>query len=210
MPRNKEQLEQIRAESRGQILSTARRLFAERGYDGCTVSDIAQQAGMSQGNIYWYFSSKEELLKVILAEAFEALDALFAEMAAFQGTGVERLEHLVERYITFGSEQGGADLTVITSSLIARGDPQRLSDLGFDPAQIGAGLQRSLTAILAQAQLEGGVIPGLDPNLLAMFFFSFFNGLVFTYPQEVGEVPDKVLCEAAMRLLGGNTGEGNQ
>jgi AcrR family transcriptional regulator len=210
MPRNKAQLEQIRAESRDQILSTARRLFAERGYDGCTVSDIARQAGMSQGNIYWYFSSKEQLLKVILEEAFEALDALFEEIAAFPGTGVERLNHLLERYIAFGQDQGGAELTIIISSLIARGDPQRLSDLGLDTAQIGAGFQRSLAAILAQAQSEGGIMPGIDPDLLAMFFFSFFNGLVFTYPREAEEVPDEVLQEAALRLLGGRNWENSE
>jgi AcrR family transcriptional regulator len=205
MPRNKDQLEQIRAESREQILSTARRLFAERGYKGCTVADIAQQAGMSQGNIYWYFSSKEELLKVILKDAFEALGALFSEIAAFPGSGVGKLDYLVERYITFGQEQGGAEITSIIFSLMAQGDPQGLSDLGIDTAGIGAGFQRSLTAILAQAQSEGGVMPGLDPNLLAMFFFSFFNGLVFTYPREVEEVPQEALREAVLRLLGGST-----
>jgi AcrR family transcriptional regulator len=203
MPRNKDQLEQIRAESREQILSTARRLFAERGYDGCTVSDIAQQAGMSQGNIYWYFSSKKELLKVILEDAFEALGALFSEIEAYPGTGVEKLDFLLERYIAFGGEQGGAEITMIIFSLIAQGDPQELVDLGFDTAQIGSGYQQSLAAIIAQAQSEGGVMPGIDPNLLAMFFFSFFNGLVFTYPQEAGEVPNEVLREAVLRLLGG-------
>ena len=204
MPRNRAQLEEIRAESREQIVSTARRLFAERGYGGCTVSDIAQQAGMSQGNIYWYFSSKEELLRVILEDAFEALGALFAEIAAFPGTGIERLDHLVERYIAFGQEQGGAEITMIIFSLIAQGDPQRLSKLGFDTAQLGAGYERSLAAIFAQAQAEGGIMPGIDPGLLAMFFFSFFNGLVFTYPKEVGDVPDEVLHQAVLRLLGGN------
>jgi AcrR family transcriptional regulator len=203
MPRNKDRLAQIRAESRGQILSTARRLFAERGYDGCTVSDIAQQAGMSQGNIYWYFSSKEELLKVILQDAFGALEALFSEIEAFPGTGVEKLGLLLDRYIAFGDDQGGAEITTIIFSLVAQGDPQRLSDVEFDTAQIGAGYQQSLAAILAQAQSEGGVMPGIDPNLLAMFFFSFFNGLVFTYPQEVGDVSHEVLREAVLRLLGG-------
>jgi AcrR family transcriptional regulator len=203
MPRNKEQLAQIRAESRGQILSTGRQLFAERGYDGCTVSDIAQQAGMSQGNIYWYFSSKEELLKVILEDAFAALRGLLDEIEAYPGTGAERLEYLLDRYIAFGSDQGGAEVTKIVFSLMAQGDPHRLSELGFDSAGIGTAFQAALASILAQAQAEGGVMPELDPNLLAMFFFSFFNGLVFTYPQEVGDVPAEVLREAALRLLGG-------
>ncbi len=35
MPRTKTQTEQIRAESRAKIIATARRLFAERGFDGC-------------------------------------------------------------------------------------------------------------------------------------------------------------------------------
>ncbi|MFI0260516.1 TetR family transcriptional regulator [Streptomyces sp. NPDC017056] len=45
------------------ILETALRLFQERGYDKTTMRAIAQEAGVSVGNAYYYFASKEHLIQ---------------------------------------------------------------------------------------------------------------------------------------------------
>ncbi|MFJ4969415.1 TetR/AcrR family transcriptional regulator [Streptomyces sp. NPDC088755] len=50
-------------QTRTLILATALRLFAERGYDRTTMRAIAQEAGVSVGNAYYYFSSKEHLVQ---------------------------------------------------------------------------------------------------------------------------------------------------
>lgn len=48
------------------IIRTACKLFAEKGYYNTTIPDIAQALGMSVGNLYNYFESKEELAKEIM------------------------------------------------------------------------------------------------------------------------------------------------
>ena len=50
-------------QTRALILSTALRLFEERGYDRTTMRAIAQEAGVSVGNAYYYFASKEHLVQ---------------------------------------------------------------------------------------------------------------------------------------------------
>ncbi|MER8045009.1 TetR family transcriptional regulator [Streptomyces sp. NPDC094032] len=50
-------------QTRALILETALRLFKERGYDKTTMRAIAQEAGVSVGNAYYYFSSKEHLVQ---------------------------------------------------------------------------------------------------------------------------------------------------
>lgn len=202
MPRSKMQSEQIRAESREQILSTARKLFAERGYEGCRVSDIARQADMSQGNIYWYFSSKGEILKAILAEGFEALGAMMAEVAARSGTSLEKLDDLIERYIAFGREQRGDEFIAILFTLTAQGGVERFRELGFDTRQIGFGYHQSVSAIIAQGQEEGLVKLKIDSNLSTIFFFSLFNGMMFLYGKDWLALPKEEIRAAALRLLG--------
>lgn len=49
--------------TRRQILETALRLFREHGYDGTTMRAIASEAGVSIGNAYYYFKSKEHLIQ---------------------------------------------------------------------------------------------------------------------------------------------------
>ncbi|KIF76334.1 TetR family transcriptional regulator [Streptomyces sp. 150FB] len=50
-------------QTRTLILETALRLFRERGYDKTTMRAISQEAGVSVGNAYYYFSSKEHLVQ---------------------------------------------------------------------------------------------------------------------------------------------------
>lgn len=50
-------------QTRATIVETALRLFREVGYEASTMRAIAQRAGVSTGNAYYYFSSKEELIQ---------------------------------------------------------------------------------------------------------------------------------------------------
>ncbi|WP_433476245.1 TetR/AcrR family transcriptional regulator [Spirillospora sp. CA-142024] len=55
-----------RAETRERLLSAASDVFAQRGYDGTRVADIARAAGVSNGALYAHFGSKAELLVAAL------------------------------------------------------------------------------------------------------------------------------------------------
>lgn len=207
MPRSNTQNEQMRAESRKKILAIARRLFAQQGFDGCNVSDIAREAGMSQGNIYWYFPSKEAVLKAVLEESLESFRALLAESAAQPGTAFERLDFFLTRYIAAGNEQGGAEAIIIIASLAVQSGPARLPGAGFDAPTAESEFEQALAALFAQAQAEGALRPVAEPRILAKFFFSFLHGLVFTYRNEAMTLPADVIHDAVLRLLGHNPGQ---
>ncbi|MBN1657788.1 MAG: TetR/AcrR family transcriptional regulator [Anaerolineae bacterium] len=77
-PTRREQQKEAR---RKQILKSALATFSEKGFNAANVSDVAARAGVSQGTIYWYFESKEELLMQALLSIFDemgegALDAV--------------------------------------------------------------------------------------------------------------------------------------
>jgi TetR/AcrR family transcriptional regulator len=55
--------------SRGRILATARREFAERGFDGARLTDIAGQAGLSHPTLLYHFTSKADLYGAVIESA---------------------------------------------------------------------------------------------------------------------------------------------
>src|SRR4051794_10328990 len=55
-------------ERRQQIVEAALRVFADKGYAGATIKDIAAEAGVTSGLLYHYFEDKHALLRVIFAE----------------------------------------------------------------------------------------------------------------------------------------------
>lgn len=56
------------AQTKENLIDTALELFSSKGYTGTTVKDIAKEAGVTDGLIYHYFSSKEELLHAVLVK----------------------------------------------------------------------------------------------------------------------------------------------
>jgi len=197
-PRSKEASARMRAASRAALLVAARKLFSEQGYFNTKVSDIAREAGMSPGNVYLYFSGKEELLQAVLADGFEALERSLQEAAEGPGSGEEKMARLLDTYIAFERERG--DFTRVLMSLFGHGGAPLLQQLGFDLEQIGLGYHQSVLRILAQAQAEG-IGGNVDPNVQTMFFFAFFNGLSITYGQDWLDIPSSVIQNAVMRLM---------
>jgi AcrR family transcriptional regulator len=54
--------------SRDRLLEAAARVFAERGYERASVDEIAAEAGLSKGTLYWNFKSKDELFFALMDE----------------------------------------------------------------------------------------------------------------------------------------------
>jgi len=62
-----------KASRRTDILSAAKQVFAEGGYHTTTIADVARQAGLSYGSIYWYYESKEALFHELMSAEALAL-----------------------------------------------------------------------------------------------------------------------------------------
>ncbi len=70
-PRTRDQIDEIRKQSRTSIQSAALKLFAKQGFHNTSISEIAREASVSKGLIYNYFDSKEALLKSIIESAMD-------------------------------------------------------------------------------------------------------------------------------------------
>jgi AcrR family transcriptional regulator len=58
-------------DTRSHILAAARRVFAAKGYTGASLDEVAADAGLTKGAIYWYFASKSEVLLALVEERRE-------------------------------------------------------------------------------------------------------------------------------------------
>jgi AcrR family transcriptional regulator len=95
-----------RGKTRERILAVAARLFSAHGIDGVTLSDVADAADVSRGNLYSHFGSKEELVqavcKPIFAHTLEQYRAL-AELPPAQA-----IESIIRTHLTIWREFPGA------------------------------------------------------------------------------------------------------
>lgn len=78
------------SERRSRILDGAMRVFAERGYEGSSMTEIARAGGVTAAVIYDHFASKQQLHGALLEEQTDALLAHVGEAIAGAGTGSEQ------------------------------------------------------------------------------------------------------------------------
>jgi len=124
--------EQIREERRRQILASALTVFSQKGFHAANVSDIAAHAGVSQGTIYWYFSSKQELFDAAIEAFFTGLGAEL--MAASHGSeaAADKLRALarsMDDFVANAQQVFAAFLGYLASSEDRQGSAQFWIDL---------------------------------------------------------------------------------
>ena len=87
--------------SRQDILRAAERHFAEKGFYGARVDEIAAEAVINKRMIYEYFDSKEGLYKQVLFEVYKRLETAERELIEHQLSGVALIRSLISMYFDF-------------------------------------------------------------------------------------------------------------
>jgi|SRR5215470_19394628 AcrR family transcriptional regulator len=80
-----------RAPVKERLLHVATRLFARHGFEGTSVQDIVDAAGVTKGAMYHYYGSKDDLLYEVYHQVLTMQTSHLEEIAAGPGTAEERL-----------------------------------------------------------------------------------------------------------------------
>jgi AcrR family transcriptional regulator len=162
---NPAEKERNAARSRTAILDAAERLFAERGYDGASLTEVGAAAGVSRGTPGYFFGSKPELYRAVLDRAFaevrEAVRAGRARALASSQSPEAILAGAVSDYFDFLSARpnfvrlierealSGAGLLEGASHLSAGQEALAAisAELGLDEAESGDAAQLLLSII---------------------------------------------------------------
>ncbi len=176
------------ADTRERLLRAAATVFAERGYDGTRVADIAAAAGVSNGALYAHFDSKAELLvSALRTHGRRLLADLFA---ADPDRSVTDLLLIIGRSLPHRRDEDG---NLIVEGLVAA---RRDEDVA-EPMRAYIGERADwLAGLMRIAQAGGELDPALSPGALAHFCLLIAMGSALVTP-DMHEVDD----EAWMTLL---------
>ncbi len=155
------------------LTGVALRVFAERGYDGASMDDVARAAGISKASIYHHVAGKEELLERGLRRALDALFAILDEDASSSGEPLARLTHIVRRV----AETTLSLLPELSVLFRVRGN----SAVEREAIERRRRFDRIVAQLVGEAQAAGSVRRDLDPALAARLLFGLSNSVVEWY-----------------------------
>jgi len=90
---------QRRGAKKQQIVEAAARVFRQKGYDGATLRDIAREAGLLPGSLYYHIRSKEELLRHIVEQPIKDLQRQLEEVIASAAPPGQKLAQAIAAHL---------------------------------------------------------------------------------------------------------------
>jgi TetR/AcrR family transcriptional repressor of uid operon len=162
------------AERRERIVEAAERAFVRHGFHAATMQHVADEAGMSAGNLYRYFPSKEAIVeglcevdKVRRAGSFDA----FADFMARNGDLTEAIRlGMREHVLTKPPEKA----RMIVEIWAEAGRNPRVAEI---TRTLDADVLNGLERLIDVAKAAGAASPELDTPFAARFFVTFVAGL---------------------------------
>ncbi|MCA0317409.1 MAG: TetR/AcrR family transcriptional regulator [Proteobacteria bacterium] len=160
-----------RTDRKAAILEAAERCFVRSGFHGASMSEICAEAGMSPGNLYRYFPSKEAMIEGLCERDFEEVGQQFAELAdapdIWQAFRELAKVHMVEE------PREHCAMWIESMSEVAR-NPQ----IAALRARIDGFIHDKLLGALQLAKARGQTSPHADLDRAVQFLITFADGLM--------------------------------
>ncbi|SHM39569.1 TetR/AcrR family transcriptional regulator [Flavobacterium xinjiangense] len=165
------------------ILEVAETLFAEKGFDGTSIRNIAKEAKINIAMVSYYFGSKEKLLESLILYRTSDLKLQLDNLIIEDLEPIEKINKLIELYINRINCNKGIYRILHFEFTSKKGDSnlQAFSELK-------KGNLKSLESIIIEGQTKGifrkdVIIPLITPTILGTFFHfhmnkSFFQNLL--------------------------------
>ena len=168
------------AEKRRRILEAAIRVFAEHGYHGSRVGDIAEDAGVAHGLLYHYFASKKDVLRTIFVENWGQLIARFRVVELSTEPAGEKLEGIAK--ILLRTWRNDPALVTVMVREVARS--QHLQDRVDEVREAFAILER----VIEEGQASGVFRRDVDARLAAWVIYGGLEEVLTGWV--LGQLPD--------------------
>ena len=155
------------------IVDVAVQVFLQRGYDGASLDQVAEAAGITKASIYYHADGKEALLARGAGRALDALFAVLEEPAAQDGREIDRLKHVVKRTVEITVNR----LPEVALLLRVRGNTETERWILEQRRRF----DRLVANIVKEAQLKGEIRGDIDARLVTRLLFGMLNSITEWY-----------------------------
>lgn len=173
MRRTKEEAEKTRQD----LLKAALSIFSQKGYASTTLEDVAQEAGVTRGAIYWHFGGKAEMYNALLDKYSARASDIVQDAASEGGRMVQILRRIFVRLLE-AVESDQALRAVMEINLFKTEYSPELADTFSKQIESSRTLLSGIAQAMQQGIAAGELRSDLDPADMARAFIAFQNGIL--------------------------------
>ena len=176
------------------LLRACARLFREKGFDGTTIRDISQAAGMRSGSPFYHFRTKQDMLVAVMEQGLSAGLHHLEAVAALKLAPAEKFRQLVRVHLGTLCEDGHDFIPVMLYDWRSLTSANRRRIIALKD-RYDALWQRATDELQAQGSMPG------DAQLARLFTFGALNWTARWYRAGGRKSLDEIADEAARFLL---------
>lgn len=165
------QASQNGADKRALILDAAETCFVRSGFHRTTMQDVAAEAGMSAGNLYRYFPSKDAIVVGLSERDRRDVADSFAAMQAAEGDFMTAFGELGRRHFEHEPREKAVLCLEIWAEATRNPDFAKLS------AESAGDIVDRLASLLDAATAAGNIAPAMDTRTIATLICTLADGL---------------------------------
>jgi AcrR family transcriptional regulator len=183
------------------ILDAAIRVFADRGFHHCRVSDVADEAGVAYGLVYHYFGSKEEILNQVFSERWQLMLDAIAEIDRQDVPARDKL-YMVASFIIDSYHHEPELMKVIIVEVT-----RAANTFGRDHLEKIREAYGMIAAIVESARADGSFKEDISADFAAMCFYGaieqLLSGWIFGYLPTTDEEFERAKSLVVETICGG-------
>jgi len=160
---------------RQQILDAALRCFSRDGFHNTTTADIVRESGVSQGTLYLYFATKEDIV-VALADDRHQGEMFLNALAGSEQDPVRGLLSMIELYGKGLNDPQRADVRRV--GIQGWAEALRNPTIRDSVLEGFTAVRHALVALIERGQAAGRIRPEIEADALARTLAAVFEGLV--------------------------------
>jgi Transcriptional regulator len=163
-------------DKRMRVLYSAKKAFAESGFTGANVNDIAKDAGISVGALYKYFRSKDDIFLAIIDASRDQLEGMIDQVLKSEKSFLGRVEALLR--LAISSSQDDPDIVRIYIACTT----QELKSLAVElTSRIESVTANRYPVMIEEARKSGEINPTVDDRAAAFMLDDLLLMLQFSY-----------------------------
>ena len=159
-------------ERAAQILDAAKSCFLQKGYFATKMDEIAREAGLSKGGVYFHFDSKRQIFRELVQQEYEHNMAFIDEVDAGSGDMVDKLMSLGVHFVQLFAEQSEQPrFMAIIGEMALRDEQIRQMLLELQDSYIVR-----ITALIEEGIEAGQFRANIDARAVAFVLKSLIDG----------------------------------
>lgn len=172
-----------RTDIKATLLRTALKIFAKNGYHATSLSQIAVEAGVTKGTIYWYFKDKSDLFESAIREKVTELDRTLTVSIPSNAPADVQMRQLLQ--ITFGFHADNPELANLFN--IVRSGSEIALDIDQDLREYYRTVRQDCRNIV-ELGIKQGLFPPANSFTLATWILATIDGIAIQWGLDPAQI----------------------